>query len=136
MCVFSAKRTQVIDDQSDYFTVDSASWLAPDDREALSKREAELREQRHGSRLGRRVVLDLAGRRVLEASDLADMFNADDEVVKRVYGSSGKDGVNRHGDLDQLLEHGLTDRMVDEGLDLPLDYLPEVSLWMALTLNC
>ena len=44
----SAKRTQIIDDESDYFSVDSNKWLTPQQREALKK-----------SRLDRRITFDL-----------------------------------------------------------------------------
>ena len=66
VCV-SAKRTQVIDDESDYFST-SSRWLNKKERSALEKRETELREKKHASRLDRKVTLDFAGRQVLKAS--------------------------------------------------------------------
>lgn len=62
----SVRRTQVIDDDSDYFAPDSSQWLSKQEREVLAKRERELRDLRHASRLSRKVTLDFAGRRVLE----------------------------------------------------------------------
>uniref|UniRef100_A0A8C4QG95 ASCH domain-containing protein n=1 Tax=Eptatretus burgeri TaxID=7764 RepID=A0A8C4QG95_EPTBU len=59
------KRTQVIDDESDYFASDSNLWISMTEREALKKREEERHALRHASRLSRGVKLDLAGRRVL-----------------------------------------------------------------------
>jgi len=44
------KRTKVIDDESDYFSVDSNQWLSKDQRQKLANREKQLRESRHGSR--------------------------------------------------------------------------------------
>ena len=58
--------SQVIDDESDYFSVDSNKWLSADQREKLRKREEELREKRHGSRLNRKIDFDFAGRKVVE----------------------------------------------------------------------
>ena len=63
------KRTKVIDDEADYFSVDSNKWLTPEQRAALQKKGEELHEGRHQSRLNRRVNLDFAGRRVVEAND-------------------------------------------------------------------
>lgn len=60
------RRTQVIDDESDYFATDSNQWLSKQEREALQRRERELRELRHASRLTRKITIDFAGRQVLE----------------------------------------------------------------------
>lgn len=59
--VMHEKRTHVIDDESDYFSVDSNKWLSSDQRDKLKKREEELREKRHGSRLDRKINFDFAG---------------------------------------------------------------------------
>ncbi len=55
----------MIDDESDYFSVDDR-WLSSKERDKLRKREEELRDKRHGSRLDRKITLDFAGRRVIE----------------------------------------------------------------------
>lgn len=68
-CVFfltSVRRTQVIDDESDYFATDSNQWLSKQEREALQKREQELQELRHASRLAKKITIDFAGRQILE----------------------------------------------------------------------
>ena len=58
----------MIDDESDYFSVDDR-WLSKTAREKLRKREEELRSQRHASRKDRKVVtLDFAGRKVVEVT--------------------------------------------------------------------
>ena len=77
----------MIDDESDYFSVDSNKWLSKADREALRKREEELRAQRHASRKDRKVTLDFAGRRVLEEENDAgvNMYDVNDEVIQRVH---------------------------------------------------
>jgi len=82
-CVFvcSAKQTQVIDDEADYFATDSNQWLTSQQRAALRSRESELHSKRHASRRdrGRQVTLDFAGRRVVEEPD-SEMFVADVDV--------------------------------------------------------
>ena len=56
----------MLDDDRDYFSVDATSWHSAGEREALQKREEEIREKRHGSRRNKAFTLDFAGRRVLE----------------------------------------------------------------------
>ena len=80
----SVKRTQVIDDESDYFSADSNRWLNQKEKEALKKREDELRSIRFASRKDRKITLDFAGRRVIEEDPNIDVYNADDEVVQSV----------------------------------------------------
>lgn len=102
MC--SAKRTRVIDDESDYFATDSNQWLSSQQRSVLRSKDAALRAKRHASRYGRsqQVTLDFAGRRVIDedyelstaviaddASDIGSVaeqpqFNADDFTVDLV----------------------------------------------------
>lgn len=62
----SVRRTQVLDDESDYFATDSNTWLSPNERAALRKKEEELRELKHASRKDRKITLDFAGRTVVE----------------------------------------------------------------------
>lgn len=62
----SVRRTQVLDDESDYFATDSNQWLSPGEREKLRKKEEELRDIRHASRRDRKITLDFAGRQVIE----------------------------------------------------------------------
>ena len=56
----------MIDDEADYFTADSR-WFTKKQKEALEKRDSELREKRFASRLDRKVTLDFAGRKVVDA---------------------------------------------------------------------
>lgn len=65
----SVRRTQVLDDESDYFASDSNQWLSPGEREKLRRKEEELREIRHASRRDRKITLDFCGRRVVEEGD-------------------------------------------------------------------
>jgi len=100
----SAKRTQIIDDESDYFNVDSNKWLTPQQREALSKKKEELHNEKHKSRLDRRITFDFAGRRVLEDvtaqnydieqdTKLLELFKNDAFSVEAEIKKRNEDGV-------------------------------------------
>ncbi|KAJ8272183.1 hypothetical protein COCON_G00110420 [Conger conger] len=81
----SVRRTQVLDDESDYFSTDSNQWLSTGEREALRKREAELGELRHASRKDRKITLDFAGRQVLEEGEnLSQYHSRFDEAVQAI----------------------------------------------------
>lgn len=74
-CVHSVRRTQVLDDESDYFASDSNQWLSPAEREKVRKKEEELRDLRHASRKDRKITLDFAGRQVIdEGNNLNDYY--------------------------------------------------------------
>ncbi|XP_021569417.1 activating signal cointegrator 1 isoform X2 [Carlito syrichta] len=81
----SIRRTQVIDDESDYFASDSNQWLSKLERETLQKREEELRELRHASRLSKKVTIDFAGRTILEEENpLAEYHSRLDETIQAI----------------------------------------------------
>jgi len=63
------QRTHVIDDESDYYSTGTGSWRTEQEREALQKKEEELRAKRFGSRLDRKITFDFAGRQVIDADD-------------------------------------------------------------------
>ena len=85
----SAKRTQVIDDESDYFSTDNNQWLNTTEKQALSKREEELRSLKYASRRDRQITFDFAGRRIIEEdSSAVNLYNADDSIVQKVNFSS------------------------------------------------
>lgn len=72
----SIRRTQVLDDESDYFATESNQWLSSNEREKLKKKEKELRELRHASRKDRKITLDFAGRQVIEeGNNLNEYYN-------------------------------------------------------------
>ncbi|XP_061451061.1 activating signal cointegrator 1 isoform X2 [Rhineura floridana] len=84
----SVRRTQVIDDELDYFATDSNQWLSKQEREALEKREKELRELRHASQLSRKITIDFAGRQIMEEqSGMAEYHSKLDETIEAI--SSG-----------------------------------------------
>ncbi|XP_071794721.1 activating signal cointegrator 1-like [Asterias amurensis] len=99
----SARRTQVIDDESDYFSTDSNKWLTKEDREKLRKRRDELRELKHGSRLKKTFTLDFAGRKVVEDSGKINMYDGKDEVVQAVnYGKTGQKVKSQKGTVGDI----------------------------------
>jgi hypothetical protein len=76
----SARRTKVIDDQSDYFSADSnryavvaplppalsqclGRWLTPEQRAALQQKEAKIRAAQEEAKYSRTMTFDFAGRR-------------------------------------------------------------------------
>lgn len=57
----SAKRTTVIDDQMDYYSVNSG-WLSSKQRGQLQKIEEDRQEKKHGSRKTKKITIDFAGK--------------------------------------------------------------------------
>lgn len=85
----SVRRTQVLDDESDYFATESNQWLSPGEREKLRKKEEELRELRHASRKDRKITFDFAGRQVIEeGNNLNEYYNKLDETLKAMNSDS------------------------------------------------
>ncbi|XP_029936754.1 activating signal cointegrator 1 isoform X1 [Myripristis murdjan] len=85
----SVRRTQVLDDESDYFATDSNQWLSPSERDKLRKKEEELRELRHASRKDRKITLDFAGRQVLDEGDnLSEYYTKLDQTIKAMNSDS------------------------------------------------
>ncbi|XP_044063187.1 activating signal cointegrator 1 isoform X2 [Siniperca chuatsi] len=85
----SVRRTQVLDDESDYFATESNQWLSPGEREKLRKKDEELRELRHASRKDRKITLDFAGRQVIdEGNNLNEYYNKLDETLEAMSNDS------------------------------------------------
>ncbi|XP_015250119.1 PREDICTED: activating signal cointegrator 1-like [Cyprinodon variegatus] len=85
----SVRRTQVLDDESDYFATESNQWLSPNEREKLRKMEEDLRELRHSSRKDRKITLDFAGRQVIdEGNNMNEYYNKLDETLKAMNSGS------------------------------------------------
>ncbi|XP_011639868.1 activating signal cointegrator 1 [Pogonomyrmex barbatus] len=61
----SARRTKVIDDESDYYQSNSI-WLSHEERKKLKKQEEEMQSRKHASRLDRKVAIDFMGRVVVD----------------------------------------------------------------------
>ncbi|KAJ3593939.1 hypothetical protein NHX12_006272 [Muraenolepis orangiensis] len=95
----SVRRTQVLDDESDYFATDSNQWLSTSEREKLRKQDEELRELRHASRKDRKITLDFAGRQVLDETDNnGQYYNKLDETINAITTDSFLKSPSRAGD--------------------------------------
>lgn len=113
----SVKRTQVIDDESDYFSTDSNQWLKDGEKAALKKREEELRNVRHASRKDRKVMLtlDFAGRQVIEEERGVDMYNASDSLVQMINFSASDD----HSSTPVAPASDINENIVNPNINLP-----------------
>ncbi|XP_014472174.1 PREDICTED: activating signal cointegrator 1 isoform X2 [Dinoponera quadriceps] len=76
----SARRTKVIDDQSDYYQSNSA-WLSVSEREKLQKQEAEAQARKHMSRLDRRYAVNFLGK---ELTDRDQSYNLDEITMEAI----------------------------------------------------
>ena len=61
----SASRTTVIDDQNDYFSIESNAWLSDSERATLRQMQMEEEEAKEEIKKKLLVTIDLLGRRVL-----------------------------------------------------------------------
>ncbi|XP_034951600.1 activating signal cointegrator 1 [Chelonus insularis] len=74
----STKRTQVIDDECDYYQSSDSMWLSAKERETLKKREEEIWNKKHESRLSKKVTLDFYGRQVIEEPEDFSSYSFDE----------------------------------------------------------
>ncbi|KAL7098778.1 hypothetical protein ACP275_09G039800 [Erythranthe tilingii] len=75
----SAARTTVIDDQSDYYEIESNTWLSAEEKELLRKKRDELEEAERAKRSKVVISFDLLGRKVLLNED-----EASEEMQNRI----------------------------------------------------
>lgn len=61
---YSARRTKVIDDESDYYATDS-KWLGKTEREELEKKRKAQHAKKHASRRDKKITFDFAGNTLL-----------------------------------------------------------------------
>ncbi len=73
----SEKRTQVIDDESDYFNTNS-KWLSQKEKILLKEKEEKLREKKNGSKINKSFTFDFAGRKIID-----DQYNIDYNIISR-----------------------------------------------------
>ncbi|XP_069723302.1 activating signal cointegrator 1 isoform X4 [Phaenicophaeus curvirostris] len=122
----SVRRTQVIDDESDYFATDSNQWLSKQEREVLQKREQELQELRHASRLTRKITIDFAGRQILE--EYGAMAEYHSKVEGRTWYTSHRGrlwiaATAKQPSLQEISELEATYRMLlQKDVEFPSDY--------------
>lgn len=83
------KRTAVIDDESDYFKSNSV-WLSEEEKSKLSKLETELRDNKHASRLQKKVTLDFAGRQIVEEDLLSK--EKENEILRQIMDATSGSG--------------------------------------------
>jgi len=80
------KRTKVIDDESDYFNIDSNKWLTPEQRAALAKKSEQLQEERHNrSRRDIKLNFDFAGRKVVEDETVPEYIIHEDKQMMKLF---------------------------------------------------
>ncbi|XP_053933954.1 activating signal cointegrator 1 isoform X5 [Cuculus canorus] len=122
----SVRRTQVIDDESDYFATDSNQWLSKQEREALQKREQELRELRHASRLTRKITIDFTGRQILEEDSAMAEYHS--KVEGRTWYTSHRGrlwiaATAKRPSPQEISELEAAYRMLlQKGMEFPSDY--------------
>ncbi|RNA01135.1 Activating signal cointegrator 1 [Brachionus plicatilis] len=104
----SAKRTQVIDDESDYFNTNS-KWLSQQQKTLLEKKEKEFRDKRFANKFSnQKFSIDFAGRKIVdekESLNLDDVSCEIDHIMKSsserpVHGEQAGAIVNR--DMDSI----------------------------------
>lgn len=69
----SARRTEVIDDESDYFKNNNV-WLSDAEKKKLEALEKELQEKKHESRRQKTVTVDIFNRQIVEKPDDFEKF--------------------------------------------------------------
>ncbi|XP_010258368.1 PREDICTED: activating signal cointegrator 1 [Nelumbo nucifera] len=78
----SAARTTVIDDQSDYYEIEGNSWLSPEEKEILKKKQQEIEEAERARRSKVVVTFDLVGRKVVMNEDEASELELDNRILR------------------------------------------------------
>ncbi|KAK9918905.1 hypothetical protein WJX75_007967 [Coccomyxa subellipsoidea] len=61
----ASRRTTVVDDQSDFFEIDSNAWLSDEERQQLKERQRAIDEAEQARRRAVTVTFDLLGRQVI-----------------------------------------------------------------------
>ncbi|XP_065877321.1 uncharacterized protein [Euphorbia lathyris] len=89
----AAARTTVIDDQSDYYEIESNSWLSKEEKELLMKKKEEIEEAERAKRNKVTVTFDLVGRKVLVNEDELSGLELGNRILRQVAESEKE--VNR-----------------------------------------
>lgn len=98
----SEKRTTVIDDEFDYFDENSV-WQSEEQRAHFQKLKEELHEQKHGSRINRKITVDFAGRLVDDDIEAAALQKVEKDIIDQVA------EINKQND-SRLWSHGQGER--------------------------
>nr|AFK42251.1 unknown [Medicago truncatula] len=78
----AAARTTVIDDQSDYYELDSNTWLSKEEKDLLKKKQEEMEEAERAKRNKVVVTFDLVGRKVLLNQDEVSESQSDNRILR------------------------------------------------------
>lgn len=78
----AAARTTVIDDQSDYYELDSNTWLSKEEKDLLKKKQEEMEEAERAKRNKVVVTFDLVGRKVLLNQDEVSESQPDNRILR------------------------------------------------------
>uniref|UniRef100_A0A7N0U9Y9 Activating signal cointegrator 1 n=1 Tax=Kalanchoe fedtschenkoi TaxID=63787 RepID=A0A7N0U9Y9_KALFE len=78
----SAARTTVIDDQSDYYEIESNSWLSTEEKELLIKKRADIEEAERAKKSKVIMTFDLVGRKVLINEDDVSALESEAGILR------------------------------------------------------
>ncbi|EFN68058.1 Activating signal cointegrator 1 [Camponotus floridanus] len=105
----SARRTKVIDDESDYYQSNNI-WLSAEDREKLRKQESEAQARKHASRLDKRICyakfIDMG---MFGTSKKNDTWNTESRIQDKEYLEMSDQGLclSMHQPYASLLVAGI-----------------------------
>eukprot|EP01135_Chromosphaera_perkinsii_P004049 Nk52_evm62s266 gene=Nk52_evmTU62s266 len=95
----SAKRTQVIDDESDYYqSHESNRWLSKEQRALLKHKEESLRSKQEEARRTVRITLDFAGRKIIDDKVEENMVYGDGSVEQEINNTLRELDMNRESE--------------------------------------
>lgn len=109
-------RSQVYDDQADYFADSSSTWLSPEEKQQAADKDKEIRRLK--AKRGRTTfVVDFAGRRIMDTEgdigmgvETSDTLGAESMILvheDRRTTTNGKNGLNGNGgDGETKMEGG------------------------------
>lgn len=89
----SEKRTTVIDDELDYFDENSV-WQSEEQRAKFQELQEQLHEEKHGSRVKRKITVDFAGR-VVENAEANAFRQFEEKIINEV------NEINRNNNDDR-----------------------------------
>ncbi|XP_061384314.1 activating signal cointegrator 1 [Danaus plexippus] len=110
----SERRTRVTDDDSDYFSANSV-WLSSTERDKLQAYQKTLHENKHASRLNKKMTFDFAGRQIIEENTID--HEVDEDKIRQI--TSNNKNNSQFLTPDLLLDSS-ADRDVAPGVNAPL----------------
>ncbi|CAG0920428.1 unnamed protein product [Notodromas monacha] len=129
------QRTKVIDDELDYFAVESNVWLSAEQRKELMKKAEEVFAKKHAKRSERKVCvsLDFAGRQIIQedSREPNDMNQLLCDTNEALLGVTGSQFLKSSG--DRMLCAGAVKhapRYLAVGSDFPEDEKMDKKRWL------